>query len=135
GDAALHVDRTAAVKKAVLYFARKGAVLPGRLVADRHHVGMSRKSDVRRLVADPCIEIVDIGKAGFGEGDAMHLEAGGLEQSLEHAERAGIGGRYGRTADEGLRNREGIIHAPRLTCIDGGGLPIRGINSISLVGS
>jgi hypothetical protein len=41
----------------------------------------------------------------------MHLEAGYLQQIFEHAERAGIGGRYGSTADEGLRNREGIVHA------------------------
>ena len=50
------------------------------LVARRHHVGMAGKGDVRRRVADAGIEIVDVGGAGFAEGDAMHLEAGGLQE-------------------------------------------------------
>jgi len=63
---------------------------PRGLIARRHHVGMSGKGDVRRSVADTGIEVVDIGGAGFAEGDAMHLEAGTFQNVLEHTERTGI---------------------------------------------
>ena len=85
---------------------------PCGFVARRHHVGMAGKGDVRRLSADAGIEIVDVGGAGFAEGDAMHLEAGVFQQAFEDAERAGIGGGYGRAADEVAGNGNGIIHAP-----------------------
>ena len=112
GDAALHVDRAAAVEKAVLDVARERAVAPCGLVAGRHHVGMAGKGDVRRVAADAGIEIVDVGGAGLGEGDAMHLEAGGFQDVFEHAERAGVGRRYGGAADEVAGNGNSIIHAP-----------------------
>ena len=85
---------------------------PGGFVAGRHHVGMAGEGDVRRLGADARIEIVDVGGAGLAEGDAVHLEAGGLQHAFEHAERAGVGGRYGRAADEVAGNGEGVGHAP-----------------------
>ena len=47
------------------------------------------------------------------------------------SERAGIEWRYGRAADEGLGDREGIIHAPRLTCIYDIGLALCAASSIS----
>ena len=84
GDAALHVDGAAAIQKAVLDVAGERAVAPGGLVAGRHHVGMPGKADVRRLLADAGIEIVDIGGAGFAEGDAMDLEAGGFQDVFEN---------------------------------------------------
>ena len=62
--------------------------------------------------ADAGIEIVDVGGAGLAEGDAMHLEAGGLQEAFENAERAGIGGGDGRAADEVAGDGNGIIHAP-----------------------
>ena len=64
------------------------------------------------LIADAGIEVVDIGGAGLAEGDAMHLEAGALQEIFEHAERAGIGGRNGGAADEVAGNGDSIIHAP-----------------------
>ena len=85
---------------------------PGALVARRHHVGMAGKGDVRGTVADAGIEIVDIGGAGFAEGDAMHLEAGVFQDIFEDAERAGIGRGYRRAAEEIAGNGKGIIHAP-----------------------
>ena len=113
GDAALHVDGAAAVQKAVLDVARERAVGPCGLVAGRHHVGMSGKGDVRRRVADAGIEIVDIGGAGFAEGDAVHLEAGAFQEILQHAERAGIGRGHRGAAQEvaGDGKSEGISHA------------------------
>src|SRR6266568_2314555 len=91
GNAALHVDRAAAIEKAVLHLARERAMGPRALISRRHYVGMPGKSDMRGSVADACIEVVDIGSAGFAEGDAMHLEAGGAEDLFEHAKRACIG--------------------------------------------
>ena len=111
GDAALHVHRAAPVQKAVLDVARKRAMGPCGLVAGRHHVGMSGKGDVRRRVADAGIEIVDIGRVGFAEGDAMHLEAGGLQQILQHGKRAGVGRRYGWAADRSRAMESSISHA------------------------
>ena len=60
GDAALHVDRAAAIEETVLDLAGERAVRPRRLVAGRYHIGMSGKGDVRRLGADPRVEIVDV---------------------------------------------------------------------------
>src|SRR6185369_15352287 len=71
GDPALHVDGATAIEIAVLDLAGKRAMAPGRLVAGRHHVSMAGKGDVRRLGADPGIEVVDIGGAGLAEGDAV----------------------------------------------------------------
>ncbi len=112
GNAALHVDRAAAIEKPVLHLARERAMAPGALISRRHHIGMPGKGDVRGSVADAGIEVVDVCGAGFAEGDAMHLEAGALEDIFEHPKRAGIGRRYGRAADEIAGNGEGISHAP-----------------------
>ena len=115
GDAALHVDGAAAVQKTVLDVAGERAVGPGALVAGRHHVGVSGKGEVRRRGADAGVEVVDIGGAGFAEGEAMHLEAGGLQNGFEHAERAGVGRGYRGAAQQVAgdgEGGEGIIHAP-----------------------
>src|SRR6476469_10991445 len=62
----------------------------------------------------------------------MHLEAGVFQQALKDAERAGIGGSYGRAADEVTGDGNGIIHASRLTRHTGGGPALCGTISISL---
>ena len=111
GDAALHVDRAAAVEKTVLDVAGERAVGPGAFVAGRHHVGMPGKGDVRGAVAEAGIEVVDIGGAGLAEGDAMHLETGGLQDGFEYAERAGVGRGYRGAAEEIAGNRKGVSHA------------------------
>src|SRR5581483_205473 len=132
GDAALHVDRAAAVDKTVLHLAREGTNVPGTLVARGHHVGVAGECDMRGAVADAGIEIVDVGRSGLAEGDAVHREAGGLQKVFEDAERTGISRRYRRAADEIADDRESIGHAPRLTRGYGGGLPLWGTNSISV---
>src|SRR6266850_641525 len=111
GDAALHVDGAAAVEKAILDFARERAMAPGALVARRHHVGMPGEGDVRRIVADAGIEVVDIGGAGFAEGNAVHLETGILQDTFEHTKRAGINRSYRGTAEQIAGNGESISHA------------------------
>ena len=83
-------------------------------------------------VADAGVEIVDVGGAGFAEGHPMHLEAGVFQQAFEDAERTGIGGSYGRAADEVAGDGNSIIHASRLTRQTGGGPALCGTISISL---
>jgi hypothetical protein len=61
-----------------------------------------------------CIEIVDIGGAGLTEGDAMHLEAGCLQDIFENAERAGIRRGYGRAADQIAGDGDSICHRASL---------------------
>jgi len=85
---------------------------PGGLIARRHHVGMSRKGDVRGRVADPGIEVVDIGGARLAEGDAMYFEAGAFKDIFEHAECAGVSGGHRRAAEKIAGDGEGISHAP-----------------------
>src|ERR1700682_4292571 len=46
GNAALHVDSTAAIEKAVLDVAGERAMAPCALVARRHHFGMAGEGDV-----------------------------------------------------------------------------------------
>ena len=60
GDAALHVDRAAAIEETVLHFAGERAERPCGFVTGRHHVGMAGKGDVRPFRADAGVEIVDI---------------------------------------------------------------------------
>jgi hypothetical protein len=112
GDAALHVDCAAAVDKAVLHVARERAMAPGGLIAWWHHVGVAGEGDVRRAVPEPCVEIVDIGRAWLAEGDAMNIKAGALQEVFQNAERAGVSRGYRGAADEIANNRKGIGHAP-----------------------
>ena len=116
GDAALHVDGAAAVQHAVLHLARERRQRPCRLVAGRHHVGVAREHKVRSLRADPRKKVVDVGGARLGEGDAMHVKARVAEQPLQHAERAGVGGRDGGAADQVADDGDGVSHGVRLTC-------------------
>src|SRR5215470_10965509 len=60
GDAALHVDRATAIEKAVLHLAGKRPHAPDAFVAWGHHIGMTGEGDVRRMVSDARIEIVDV---------------------------------------------------------------------------
>src|SRR5204863_1900619 len=46
GDAALHVDRTAAIQDAVIDVARDRAMRPCALISRRHHIGMAGKGDM-----------------------------------------------------------------------------------------
>ena len=68
---------------------------------------MAGEGDVRCAAADAGIEIVDVGGARFAEGDAMHLEAGALQDIFEHAERAGVGRGYRGAAQQIAGDGEG----------------------------
>src|SRR5262249_24036583 len=129
GNAALHVDRTAAVQETVLHLAGKRADAPGALVARRHHVGVAGEGDVRPFAADPRIEVVDVGGAGLGEGHAVAGEAGCGERLCKHPQRTGVGRGYRGAANEITGNGESIGHVLRLTCMPPGGLALGGTNS------
>lgn len=88
GDAALHVDRAAAIKLTAGDRACERRMLPRFLVARRHHIGMPGEHQIGRGAADAGVEILDVVGAGFVEGHAMHGEAGGLEHAFEIVERA-----------------------------------------------
>src|SRR3954468_6763342 len=111
GDATLHVDGATAIEIAVLHVAGERALAPGGLVTRGHHVGVAGEHDVRRFGPDPRIEVVDICGAGLGEGHAVRLEAGVLEQAFEYTERPGIGRGHGRATDQVAGNGESIGHA------------------------
>ena len=99
------------------------AMGPGGLVAGRHHVGMAGKGDVRGVVADARIEIVDVGGAGFAEGDAMRLETRWLSAGLR-ARRARRHRRGHRWAAERSGQWRGHRSCPRLTCHAAMGQPV-----------
>ena len=112
GDGALHVRGAAAVDAAIRDFRREGFEAPARRIARRHDVGVPSEGEMRRACADLGEEIVDVGRARRGEDDSMRLEADRLQRLLDDVERAGVGRRHGRTADEfaGKRDSAGLRH-------------------------
>ena len=72
GNAALHIDRAAAVKLVAGDFAGERRVMPGRFVAGRHHIGMAGEYEIGLPLADARVEIVDRRSAGLGKGRTLH---------------------------------------------------------------
>ena len=108
GDAALHVDRAAAVELAVRHFAGKRRMCPGLFVARRYHVGMAGEHEMRRGIADAGIEILHVVRAGLAERHAVHREAGRLQGAFEELERAAFRRRDGTAAQQIAGNGDGI---------------------------
>ena len=100
GDAALHVDRAAAIELAAGDRAGERRMLPRRLVARRHHVGMAGEHQMGRGGADAGVEILHVVGARLAEGHAVHGEAGGLEHAFEKGERAAFLRRDGTAAQQ-----------------------------------
>ena len=69
-------------------------------VSRRHDIGMAGKDEMRRAVADLGEEIVDVRRARLGEDLAHASEAGRGQELLQHVERAGVGWRHRRAADQ-----------------------------------
>ncbi len=107
-DAALHIHRAAPVDFAVADFARERRHGPGSLVAGGHDVGVACERKMRPAGAETGIEIVDVGRAGFGKDQPMASEAGGLEDVLQKRQRAAFVGRHAFAADERLRQCDGV---------------------------
>ena len=114
GDAALHVDRAAAVNLVVRDLAAKGRMLPGRLVARRHDVGMTGEHQIGLFAADARIEVFDRRRAGLGKRHAMHRKAGFRQHILQIGERAAFLRRHRAAADKIARNGDGIGRHRRL---------------------
>ncbi len=85
GDRALHVDGAAAVQHAVSDVGAERRVLPVRLVARRHHVGVAGEHEMRLAGADAGVEVLDIVGAGLGEGDAVDGKARARQRRFEIA--------------------------------------------------
>ena len=131
GDAALHVDRAAAVQQAVLHLAGERAMRPGGFVARRHHVGMAGKGDVRRFSADAGIEIVDVGVPGSPKVTRCTSKPASFRRLRERrARRRRRGLRMG--SGRGRGQWRGHQSCPRLTRQTGGGPALCGTISISL---
>src|SRR3546814_18597569 len=75
GNGALHVDGTAAVKRAVTALAGEGVDAPGGGIADRPHVGMTGVAEVRSFIAEPGVAVVHARTVLLGEGQAVAGEA------------------------------------------------------------
>ena len=108
GDLALHVDRAAPVEDAVADLRGERRRRPRVDVARRHDVGVAGEAEVGPGVAEPRVEVLDVGNAGLGECHAVAVEAGGDEHALEQRQRAGFGGRHAFAADQRLGQRDGI---------------------------
>ena len=74
GDAALHVDRAAAIEDAVRDLAGKRRMRPARCVARRHHIGMACKDEMRRAGADRREQVLDVRRAGRGKRSRSTLK-------------------------------------------------------------
>ncbi len=79
---------------------------PGAEVAGGDDVRMPGEAEVGRRRADACIEVIDVGCAGFAEDQAVREEAGLLQDVIEQRQRAGLVGRHALAADECLRELE-----------------------------
>ena len=74
GDAALHVDRAAAIDHAVLDRRGEGRMAPASRIAGRHDVGMAGEDEMRRAGAEGREEILDIRRAGLAEDGPLDGE-------------------------------------------------------------
>ena len=83
GDAALHVDRAAAVEHAVRYRAVERPVPPCFDGAWRDDVGMAREKEIGTACPDPRVEIVDIGRSRLREARAIDGETCLLQDATE----------------------------------------------------
>src|SRR3546814_8505056 len=75
GNGALHVDGTAAVKRAVTDLAGEGVDAPGGGIADRNNVGMTGVAEVRSLIAKQGVEVVHPRTAVLGTRQEVTGEA------------------------------------------------------------
>ena len=80
---------------------------PGGLIADRHHIGMSGKSQMRATIADAGEQIVDTVRS-LTKGKPRAGKAKRRQLSLEKVERAAFQRCHRRTADQPLCQRNSM---------------------------
>ncbi len=108
GDAALHVDRPAAVEVAVGDLSAKGRMAPALGIAGRHDVGVAGKDQMRRPRADRGKQILDVGGARVRKHQSLRLKPGRSENIGEQVQRAALGRRHRGAGDEGLEAGNGV---------------------------
>ncbi len=108
GDAALHVDRSAAVQLAVRHLAGKWRMLPRFLVAWRDHVGVARKHKIRLRGTNAGVQVLDVLCAGLAKRHAMHRETRGFQHAREKRECATFRRRDRGAAQQIAGNYNGI---------------------------
>ncbi len=106
-DGAFHVGDAAAVDRALGELRAEGIEAPARGVSRRHDVGMAGKDEMRRRCPDPGVEILNVGRAGFGKNDPLRCKTRRFQTRLQHVLRAGVIGRHGRTPHQGAAKLDG----------------------------
>ncbi len=107
GDSAFHVGGTTAIETPVGNLGIESAMRPGGLVADRNHIRMAGKAQMRPAIADAGEEIVDAFIA-LAKGKARAGKAERCQLGLEKVERAAFMRRDRRAADQPLRQIDGM---------------------------
>ena len=111
GDGALHVGRAATMQHAVAKYAAERIVAPLLRVARRHHVGMAREAEMRRVVADAREEIVDRRVPGLLEPQPLAAETERLQMPRERFKRPAVFRRDAAAADQRLGKRDRVQRA------------------------
>src|SRR5258706_4142798 len=116
-DCGFHIRGTAPVQHAFVYVRREGIETPELALTRRHHVGMAGEAEVRRGIADACIEIFDGGRSWLFKAQAMALEAQGLEHGSKTVKRAFVLRRDRRATHQLARKLDRIdsVHRLRFT--------------------
>ena len=138
GNAALHVDGTAAIHHAVLHLGGEGRQRPGGFIACRHNIRVSGKHQMRAVAAKAGIEIVDIRRIVVAEGGALAGKAEllkHLRQIVECSRRVGGNRRaadHGGEMPGGGRKFRRFVHAPQVphSMKNGKGLITRSCNDL-----
>ena len=78
----------------------EGRMRPRRLVADRHHVGVAGKHQMRPVAGAAGVEVLDVGRAVLGEDRPLDREAERLQHRFQRRQRAALGRRDRRAADQ-----------------------------------
>ncbi len=105
---ALHVDGAAAVKPTTRDLAAERRMLPRRLVARRHHVGMAGEHEIGFFVADPREQVLDRRGAGLGKRHAVNGKSRFRQQLLQIGERPTLLRRDRPAADKIASDGDGI---------------------------
>src|SRR3546814_2205364 len=77
---------------------------------------MAGEAEMRRRIADPCVQVVDVRGVGVGERQAMAVEAEPFEHALQQVERAALRRRHTRATDQLAGERDRVDQAVNPHC-------------------